>query len=774
MKHFSKNKYLIFIITLILFIVPFFWLHPNEMDLGGDESRLFFYDPRQFLYNNGLFLKEIITLGNRSFDPFFDFIPFISILLLIKSVINSPYFLISLLNGIKVSVSFLAMYLVIKAILQNSYKERNEFFLQVPSILGGLLYTTAPIVIGNYEKALLSHDQIFLNPLCFYLILNYFIKGKFRYLLAFIILSLIFTTSFSWPSAPPIFAFFSLALLFLFFYVFLILRKKKNYSYLFIALLLFLGLHSFHIIPEVYSLLRPNSYINGRVFTSNGVSENLNYFYGVLPLSKLSFNLLLYAPFKQYVLLSFVPAFFLFLGLCFNKKNDKTVFLIGTFFLISLYLVTANITDIGIKLYTLFFFIPGFSMFRNFIGQWAFVYSFFYTLLFGLALYFLFKKINSIKVSVIIAVFIGISIIGNSWNFFAGDMVNTILFQTNGVKIPMVIDPNYEKTLAFIRTRKDDGAFISFPFTDSYETVIHGINNGAYEGLSPINWLVGRIDYNGYREISPFGEIFFKLVKEKNYNGIKKLLGILNVEYIYYNDDSNIYDKTFPGNPYTSTRVVFPRTQAEYKSLIEKIAGREIYHIGTYHIYKTDKNYFHPEFYAAGFVETYKTPQNEMYTQTEPFFNLSSKTNDIYIDDASCLKALAKSYCSEKGIPLFKMPQIQFEEVNPTMFHIRVLHASKPYLLIFSKSFDKDWNISLTQNNFWEDLFFPHRLEERHVLVNGYANAWYILPKDVENKSDYIFTVQMSDQKIFYIGASITLFTLLVAVISGLFFLSRK
>ena len=186
LKIIKSPKLPLFLITIILFVIPFFWLKPNEMDLGGDESRLFFYDPLNFIYSNGLFFKEMITLGNRAFDPYFDYLPFVFILLLIKSVVNSPYFLISLLNGIKVSISFLSIYLIIKIILQTSYKEKREILIQIPSLVGGLLYTTAPIVIGNYDKALLSHDQIFLNPLCFYFILNYFIKEKFRYLLAFI------------------------------------------------------------------------------------------------------------------------------------------------------------------------------------------------------------------------------------------------------------------------------------------------------------------------------------------------------------------------------------------------------------------------------------------------------------------------------------------------------------------------------------------------------------------------------------------------------------
>jgi hypothetical protein len=529
MSYFPKSKYWVGLITFIFFIIPFFWLKPNEMDIGGDSTRLYFYDPLNFIINNSLYLTEAVNLGNRSFWPQFYSLPYVATLLFIKSIINSPYFLISLFNGIKISISFLSIYLIIRMILQNSYKEKKELLLQLPSILGGFLYTTAPIVIGNYNKALISHDQIFLYPFSFYLLLSYFIKGRFRYLLYFIVISFIFAPIFSWAAAPPFFAFFPLVLLFLLLYIIFILKKKIIYRHLFIAFLLFLGVNAFHFLPEAYSILIPNSYLNQRVFSQSTVQNDLNYFFGVLPLSKLSLNILLFSPNKQFA--------FLFLGLFFKESKNKTLFLTGIFFLTTLYLVTANITDLGVRIYKHFFYIPGFSMFRNFIGQWDFVYSFFYVILFGIAIYFLFKKINNSKASYVILIIIGLFCILSNWTFFTGGIVNENLDQSN-VKIPSIIDPKYEQTLTYIRSLKNDGAFASFPFTDCCYTVVHGLNNGAYVGPSPITTLTGKRDYDGYQSISPFGEIFFKLVRENNYTGIKKLFGILNVEYIY--DDPKI------------------------------------------------------------------------------------------------------------------------------------------------------------------------------------------------------------------------------------------
>jgi hypothetical protein len=766
MRTLFKNNYVAIIFSVILFIIPFFWLHPGQMDIGGDETRLFFYDPLDYLYNDGLFLYESIPLESRSFEPHFFNIPFVFTLLVFKSFINSPYFLISVLNGIKVSISFLAVYLIIRTLLLQSYDKKGKYeLLQIASMLSGLLYTTAPIVIGNYDKALLSHNQIFLNPLLFYFILLYFLKKQFRYLLITILITLLFASNFSWTSAPPLFAFYPLALLFIFIYVRFILKQSINYREIFLSLILFLGIHAFHLIPEIYNLLNPTSYINQRVFTNeNTVIQYLNYYYSVLPSASLTNNLLLTATFKQYVWLSVIPLVYIVLGFILGSKdkNRGLFVLTGIFFLLTLYFVTAKITNIGVKIYELFFYIPGFSMFRNFIGQWAFIFSFFYTLLFGQAIYIVLKRVRKLKVIIIISLIVGTCMVINAWKFFLGDQVNKIHFQSNNVEIPMIIDPAYENTLDFIRGLSDDDAFISFPFTDCCYTIVHGIDDGAYVGPSPLTKLAAKLDYNGYMSISPFGEMFFKLAAEKDYEGIKKLLGVLNVHYIYYNDDPRIYDTAFFGYPYSIARNVFPKTQDEYKTFLKNIVGKEIYHEGTYHIYKTNKNYSNEAIYSPSVIKTYAPYKEELYKQTLPFFESTPSNNDAYLDIKECEKIFSKEKCYKKNIKVINSPEIKFKRINPTSYHIYVNTVKNDYVLVLSRSFSPEWEISLKQDNSFLDIFHPKIINSKHIFVNGYSNAWYISSEDIGNKKNYVLTIQLRTQKVFYAGVAISLVSFVV------------
>jgi hypothetical protein len=65
-----------------------------------------------------------------------------------------------------------------------------------------------------------------------------------------------------------------------------------------------------------------------------------------------------------------------------------------------------------------------------------------------------------------------------------------------------------------------------------------------------------------------------------------------------------------------------------------------------------------------------------------------------------------------------------------------------------------------------KDMFFDsHTFEtisrkpiadNRHVMVNAYANAWYIIPSDVGEKRDYTLILEMTSQRYFYIGMLIS------------------
>jgi len=133
-----------------------------------------------------------------------------------------------------------------------------------------------------------------------------------------------------------------------------------------------------------------------------------------------------------------------------------------------------------------------------------------------------------------------------------------------------------------------------------------------------------------------------------------------------------------------------------------------------------------------------------------------------------------------------EIPKITFAKVNPTKYRILIEGAKEPYSVVFSESFHKGWKLyinGLTDSkinglrygetvasyfegevkegthrmNFlekdtfetWGQKSLP---EERHYLVNGYANAWRILPADAGGQENYELIVEFEPQRLYYIG----------------------
>ena len=191
-----SQRPLVVAISLMLFILPFFWFKPGEMNIGGDGGRLYFYDPVDIFIH--LASYAVMPFGTGSVSPLFHYLPLVIILIFLKSIINSPFLLIALYSGMKITISFLAVYGIVNEFIGNRSTEDKHTLVagKVASILAGLFYVFNPAMTENYVRALPSHDQVFLNPLIFYLVLRYMNTDRLRYLFYCLFGSLLFHTIF--------------------------------------------------------------------------------------------------------------------------------------------------------------------------------------------------------------------------------------------------------------------------------------------------------------------------------------------------------------------------------------------------------------------------------------------------------------------------------------------------------------------------------------------------------------------------------------------------
>jgi hypothetical protein len=114
------------------------------------------------------------------------------------------------------------------------------------------------------------------------------------------------------------------------------------------------------------------------------------------------------------------------------------------------------------------------------------------------------------------------------------------------------------------------------------------------------------------------------------------------------------------------------------------------------------------------------------------------------------------------------LPEISFKRINPTKYVAQVSGATNPYLLVFSELFHSGWKgyiretsspkskVQSPKSSLWDTWFKKPLPENKHFLVNGYANSWWI-----EKQGDYEIVLEFWPQRLFYIGLMISGITLL-------------
>lgn len=579
-----------------LFLIPILWLGKGELDIGGDSNRLYFYDPINYLLSNTLYGVSASGFGIENIN--YLLLPFVGILAILRYLF-SPTVLICAFHGFSLSASFYFVYATIKEIIEDN--EASSDVSITPAIIGGLLYAFSPALILGWQYVLVTRNQLFLNPLMFYLMLKYFKSSNVKYIYICLLLSFIFSPNFSVIAAPPIFAFYPISLVFLSLYTVLILKKKIVWRHLGLGLMLLLALQFFHLIPQISGLLSKDNSINTTIFSSKGMYDRgLSYFLGIAPNIKASINMLglpQMADVGRFSWLFIIFPVIIFVATLLNRK--KILPLLSIIFVFVLFFSTANITQAGLLLYRKLFDIPGFSIFRNFYGQWQFTYIFYYSLLFGLSLSIVLPYIRKKRLQHLCVLGTLALLVGNAVPFIKGDILHKILWMSNNISPIIRMDPQFEESLNLVRAVPIEGKFITFPLTDPGYQLVSGVNGGAYLGPSTIAYLSGKQDFSGYEEFWDYKNLVLDLIKREDFVTFKKLLGLFNIRYIYYNARADVYD-TFPAFPYIHVREYMPSNQAKYREMIEKMKLKLVSNIANkYFIYELDNSDYLPQVYAS-------------------------------------------------------------------------------------------------------------------------------------------------------------------------------
>lgn len=566
--------------------------------------------------------------------------------------------LIGFFHGLSISFAFLFCYASIREVLKD-FEDTNSIAKEYASVLGGLLYTFSPTSVLGWDKVLITHFVFFLNPLMFYLILRYLRTQEFRYIGISLVITFIFSSNFSFAAAPAVFSFYPLTVGFLVLYTRIILKKKIIWPHILVGGIAFIGLQLFHLLPQLVSAFSFGSVLHTTIFTPEGkFNRGLDYFNGIVGSVKASYNFFLFPQLQDVNRLKLIYVFLPIVvvgSYLYNRRqrvSKKLLLLTGIYFLIALFFSTAHITDIGLTFYRLLFFIPGFAMFRNFYGQWGGVMVFSYCLLFGESLYIFFKNIRGPIVK-IFTLCIGGLLLFTGWPLLNGQSANPVLWQSKGQHIAIRMDPDLEDALTYLHDIAQDGKVLTLPLTDPGYQIVSGLHGGAYQGPSMVAYVAGRQDFAGLEELGDYRMLFTRYIYEGNYESLKRLLGTLNIRYIFYDRDPRVYDR-FPRFPYDQVRTFMPVDQNGYEKLLSGLEFRQLKQFGNfYRIYEINPQYVKPEVYLPNQYTVFHALRRLPSTIETGLVSKSTDANAYIESDENYAKQMVNTYVLQpESLPL--------------------------------------------------------------------------------------------------------------------------
>jgi hypothetical protein len=754
--HMKKNRtiqirhFVAIAIAIVLFFIPFFWLKPGFVDLGGDAGRLYFLDPLSVA-------KNLYSLQDAAWAPSYAIIPYEYFLAFLHKFITSPTYMIASDHGLQLALGFFSIYLTVKELISFAKNSAKEAYTTWIAIVSGLVYIGFVTKVG-WALSMQTQNQIFLNPLIFYLLLRFLVSSRIFYAIALLLLTFLYSGNFGYSSMPQIASFYPFALLFLISLFRFVYQKPFPWKRLCILGFLFVGLHAFHIIPSIASILDKGGVAYNTIFDEKTIQNRgvLYFDFNHKDLGKISIELFQPSQWNgQNIFVLLVPLIS-FLG--FLKKPSKLLSLLGVFFAITLFLVSANITSIGVQFYRSLFYIPGFSMFRSFDEKWYFVYSFFYTLLFAVSFYHIFSKKRAAIAFVVGFCVIG-SIVNRIYPFLQGKTVNTTLWQSNNVSAVFRMDPNFIDSIAYIKALPDDGKMLTLPLTFPYSQIVYGKDGGAYIGPSMIRALGGKSDFSGFWVFGPYQENIFNSFREEKTHDLMQLFSLLNIRYIFHNSDSRIMDN-FPGFPYVypgsiiSSKDQLPmiKDQQAYEKFLSSLPLQKIYGKGFYSIYEIEHKYTRPIIYVP-----------EVLYESEVKALAGSSYHSAFGDKIAC-KTLESFRLRCDGISIHgTLPVVSFTKVSEMKYDVRfdLKERKEPFLIILSEDYHPSWTLKFDG--------MKNKDGVTHIGMNGYANSWIIEPQKIGNDGNLKGSIHLGFQRYYIYGRMLSRVTVILLTISILY-----
>lgn len=702
-------------VVLSFLILPYF-LFNGKLFLGGDDTRLLYVYPLEFIKNNSFFSwSNIATVGINAPGQFL--LPFLAILSLMKILIPSPVVISYLAFSLPLIVGFIFFQKGIKELFSLGEGHSFEVFL------GSLFYILSPImIIDQYFIFLTTIFLLGLISLSVFLFLKFLKTSNFKYVFLGAISCLIFSVLWSIPwilgTLLPIF----IGLIFV-----SPLFKKNQILYFIKRFIVFFGFifltQLYWVFGLIFSYFGGNSNSLAQKFVSQGFLDTftptilttatsnilypflgffhrqiifdfgwlmkdvyLNYYDKVFPLGLIFIVILFYglSNFKKHL----------------NSLNQKIFVFLSITFALFLYLFTVNIGPLK-ELFIQFRLIPGFIMFRNFFDKFAIGYVLIYAALLTMGLVLLSYKKN--KAYTVISILFFLVIIINFLPVKA--LVNSPLWQTKSIYRTLIIPYEYLQFMNEIKqTVPSTNTILSLPFGASIYSIIKDKNSdNVYVGTSPVKIFSGVSDIAGHYSFNFTEEAntIDGLLLSKDYKKLNEVFYRYNVNYV-------MVTKNIPNEVLDASWLFDKRMLAvQDTDFIHAIASKKI-------ITSSQSNY-----------ELYTTKRKNSLIKSDNLYfkKISPVKYKIYIRNLYKLQNLDFLDSYHSGWKLFL-------HENPNKDWCQIQNFNKEL-----KTYECRQEEKLFEKEDLSYLFKKNIFEESQSIRQGFSNYWQIDPSYI--KSNY-------------------------------------
>jgi len=407
-------------------------------------------------------------------------------------------------------------------------------------------------------------------------------------------------------------------------------------------------------------------------------------------------------------------------------------------------------------------YMPFSNVFRD-LARFTVLSSLASAVLIGLSLDGIIK--SSRKVQVVGIVFLSIYLI-SFYPWYSGQLLNW----KDGLGKHQVLraktfSQDYFNVEDFLLNNKKDAKVLYLPHSSSNDFIDDPKFHGSYQeaqdifaNYSPMPGPIQLSDRN-----AGYGGILTKLIQKNLSGDFFKFISLTDINYIVLRKNLKFAEK---GN-------VLKRIEDEIRN--NKVS--EVYHGHDILVYKVNEPIPHI------FASTDK-PKVSTSVGTD-YYDLHNSIN-IYPLGMENYKDIVSIFNSSN----MKPPNINYRQINPTKYEVRVISANSNFMLNFLDSFHELWKVYVKplnsgESKYYETWFYEEVSQKVHFIKNGYANSWLINRDNIcfvkklcvdnrDGTSNFTLVIEFYPQKYYYLGLFVTLGTLLVILLYLLYFRFNK